>query len=178
MVLTQSRRGIKTIDVKTPHCGEDKAQCWLRLQPQKLTQPPSKPGSQAETWATRLKKGNWWPGEEEEAEFGNCCNQTGVHTQTSRCGDSCYLREGRESVELESVSIFLLHDTEQGFNLPESLFPSLKSGNNTEPNGQLWGFIMKVRVCQNGHNSPNAKWYPAKDAVVHLCHKRALWKQF
>lgn len=71
----------------------DKAQCWLRLQPQKLTQPPSNPGSQAETWATRLTKGNWWHGEEEEADFGNCCNQTGVHTQTSRCGDSCYLRQ-------------------------------------------------------------------------------------
>lgn len=36
-----------------------------------------------------VREGNWWPGEEEEADFGSCCRKTDVHAQRSRCGDSC-----------------------------------------------------------------------------------------
>lgn len=88
----QSRESTKIVSVRKCHCREDNSVQTLdpvppalRVNAPLLTEPTS--GTQAAIWAVRLRKGNGWPEEEEEAEFGNCCKQPGAHDLRSRCGN-------------------------------------------------------------------------------------------
>ena len=77
--------------------------------------------------------------EEEEAQFGNCCKQAGIHDQRSR----------QESYSKYWVQICtLLQDTEQGFNFSKSPLHILKSvDNNTDYTGLLRIPYESVCVC-------------------------------